>query len=114
MAYVVTRLCVDCISTECVDVCPVDCFYKPLSSGGDLPNMLYISPNECIECAACEPACPWEAIFQEGNTPAAAADDIALNKRCDDERDQFETAAYDQKANPDPDQVSANKAKHGM
>jgi ferredoxin len=114
MAYVVTRLCIDCMSTECVDVCPVDCFYKPLTPDADLPNMLYISPNECIDCAACEPACPWEAIFQDGSVPAPAAADTPLNKRCDDERDKFEVAPYENKPNPGPDEVTVNKKKWGM
>jgi len=58
MPYVVTENCQDCRFTDCVDVCPVDCFY-----GDD--RMLYIHPDDCIDCGACEPACPVEAIFAD-------------------------------------------------
>ena len=63
MPYVVTENCVDCRFTDCVEVCPVDCFF----SG---PNMLYIHPDECIDCGACEPACPVEAIYAVDDLPA--------------------------------------------
>jgi ferredoxin len=62
MAFVVTENCQRCRYTECVDVCPVDCFY------GDA-EMLYINPDECIDCNACVPACPVEAIFSEDDIP---------------------------------------------
>ena len=55
MAYVVTENCIRCKYTDCVDVCPVDCFYE-----GE--NMLAINPDECIDCGVCEPECPAEAI----------------------------------------------------
>ena len=60
MAYVVTDNCHSCRFTDCVEVCPVDCFY------GD-SNMLYIHPDECIDCGACEPACP---VYAEDDLPA--------------------------------------------
>ena len=62
MPYVVTDNCQDCRFTDCVEVCPVDCFY------GD-KTMLYIHPDECIDCGACEPACPVEAIFASEDLP---------------------------------------------
>jgi ferredoxin len=62
MPYVVTSNCLDCRFTDCVEVCPVDCFY-----GDD--KMLYIHPDECIDCGACEPACPVEAIFSSDDLP---------------------------------------------
>ncbi|TNE83971.1 MAG: ferredoxin family protein [Deltaproteobacteria bacterium] len=62
MAYVVTENCKNCMFTDCVEVCPVDCFY------GD-SSMIYIHPDECIDCGACEPACPVEAIFPEEDVP---------------------------------------------
>jgi ferredoxin len=62
MPYVVTENCDGCRFTDCVDVCPVDCFY------GD-GNMLYINPDECIDCSACEPACPVEAIMPAEDLP---------------------------------------------
>ncbi len=55
MAYVVTESCIKCKLTDCVSVCPVDCFYE-----GE--NMLAINPDECIDCGVCEPECPIEAI----------------------------------------------------
>ena len=60
MAYVVTQACVKCKYTDCVAVCPVDCFYE-----GE--NMLVIHPDECIDCGACEPECPSTAIFEESD-----------------------------------------------
>jgi ferredoxin len=62
MAYVVAEPCADCKYTDCVTVCPMDCFYE-----GDA--MLYIDPQECIDCGACVPECPVEAIFFEGDLP---------------------------------------------
>ena len=58
MTYVVTEACIKCKYMDCVEVCPVDCFYE-----GD--NMLVISPNECIDCGVCEPECPAEAILPD-------------------------------------------------
>lgn len=62
MAYVVADPCVKCKYTDCVAVCPVDCFYE-----GE--NALVINPDECIDCGACEPECPTEAIFEESDLP---------------------------------------------
>jgi len=58
MTYVVTEACIKCKYTDCVDVCPVDCFYE-----GE--NMLVIQPDECIDCGVCEPECPAEAIVPD-------------------------------------------------
>lgn len=58
MAYVVQEPCVKCKYGDCVEVCPVNCFYE----GED---MIYINPEECIDCSACVPACPVEAIASE-------------------------------------------------
>jgi ferredoxin len=58
MTYVVTDACIRCKYMDCVEVCPVDCFYE-----GD--NMLVINPNECIDCGVCEPECPAEAIMPD-------------------------------------------------
>ncbi len=55
MTFVVTDICIKCKYTDCVEVCPVDCFYE-----GD--NMLVINPDECIDCGVCEPECPIDAI----------------------------------------------------
>lgn len=58
MTYIVTDNCIRCKYTDCVEVCPVDCFYE-----GE--NMLVINPDECIDCGVCVPECPAEAIFPE-------------------------------------------------
>ena len=63
MTYVVTENCIKCKFMDCVEVCPVDCFYEG-------PNFLVIHPDECIDCALCEPECPVDAIFSEDETGA--------------------------------------------
>ena len=62
MAYVIAQPCVDVKDKACVDECPVDCIYEGKRS-------LYINPNECVDCGACEPVCPTEAIFYEDDLP---------------------------------------------
>lgn len=62
MPYVVAQPCVDVRDKACVDECPVDCIYEGKRS-------LYINPNECVDCGACEPVCPTEAIFYEDDLP---------------------------------------------
>lgn len=62
MTYIVCEPCFDCKFTDCVEVCPVDCFYED-------DRMLYIHPDECIDCGACVPECPVEAIFPEADVP---------------------------------------------
>lgn len=114
MAFVVTQLCKDCVDTACVAVCPVDCFYIPKEPDGDYPNMLLISPEECIDCAVCEPECPWEAIYPEEDVPEVFADDIALNEACDSDRDAFDLAESKEHTPPSADEVAANKAKYGL
>ena len=116
MAYIVTRLCRDCKDTACVAVCPVDCFYIPkaVDESKQYFNMLYISPGECIDCGACEPECPWEAIFEASAVPSAFEEDTPINALCDSNRDDFETAKHVEGESPTPDQVKANKAKWGL
>jgi ferredoxin len=72
MTYVVTESCIKCKYTDCVDVCPVDCFREG-------PNMLVIDPDECIDCTLCVPECPVEAIFAEDDVPDAQKGFTALN-----------------------------------
>ena len=72
MTFVVTDNCQRCRFTDCVAVCPVDCFH------GDA-EMLYIDPNECIDCGACVPECPVEAIFDETQLPDDKKDWIKTN-----------------------------------
>lgn len=72
MTFVVTDNCIKCKYTDCVEVCPVDCFYEG-------PNFLVIDPDECIDCALCEPECPAEAIFSEDELPAGQEQFIEIN-----------------------------------
>ena len=72
MAYVVTESCIRCKYTDCVDVCPVDCFREG-------PNFLAIDPEECIDCTLCVAECPVEAIYAEDDVPADQQHFIALN-----------------------------------
>ncbi|RVT97137.1 ferredoxin family protein [Rhodovarius crocodyli] len=64
MTYVVTENCIKCKFMDCVEVCPVDCFYVGA-------NFLVIHPDECIDCGVCEPECPAEAIFPDSDDKAA-------------------------------------------
>ena len=66
MAYYITETCIDVKDKACVEVCPVDCIH-PIDGEGE--PMLYIDPDECIDCGACEPECPVEAIFAEEDVP---------------------------------------------
>ena len=72
MTFVVTENCIKCKYTDCVLVCPVDCFHE-----GD--NFLAIDPEECIDCALCVPECPAEAIFAERDVPASQRKFVELN-----------------------------------
>lgn len=72
MTFVVTDNCIKCKYTDCVEVCPVDCFYEG-------PNFLVIHPDECIDCALCEPECPAVAIFSEDEVPEEMQEFIQLN-----------------------------------
>jgi len=71
VTYVVTENCIKCKYMDCVEVCPVDCFYA-----GE--NMLVIHPDECIDCGVCEPECPAEAIFPDTD-PRSTGDWLKLN-----------------------------------
>ncbi len=72
MTFVVTESCIKCKLTDCVEVCPVDCFHEG-------PNMLVIDPEECIDCTLCEPECPVEAIYSEDELPEEHNKFLALN-----------------------------------
>lgn len=74
MPYVITEPCVNVKDKACVDVCPVDCIYELAGE-----PQLYINPDECIECGACEPACPVNAIFMDAEVPADQQKYIELN-----------------------------------
>ena len=85
MTYVIAEPCVDLLDKACIEECPVDCIYE----GG---RMLYIHPDECVDCGACEPVCPVEAIFYEDDLPEKwhdytqanvdFFDDLGLTRRC--------------------------------
>lgn len=72
MAFVVTESCIKCKYTDCVEVCPVDCFHEG-------PNFMVIDPEECIDCALCEPECPVNAIMTDDSVPEEQKEFIALN-----------------------------------
>ncbi len=74
MTYVVTQSCIQCKYTDCVDVCPVDCFVEG-------PNFLAIDPEECIDCTLCVAECPVEAIFSEDDVPEDQLEFIEINAK---------------------------------
>ena len=84
MAYVVTQPCIAERNKSCMDVCPVDCIYE---GSGDLDQMVYINPDECIDCGACESACPVTAIFEESAVPDEWIDYVELNREWFEDRE---------------------------
>jgi ferredoxin len=74
MAYVVTDNCIDCIFTSCAAVCPVDAFHEG-------PDRLFINPETCIDCNACVPECPVEAIYAEAEVPPQWAGSLELARQ---------------------------------
>ena len=78
MAFIVTDTCIECKHTDCVEVCPVDCFYE-----GE--NFLVINPDECIDCGLCEPECPVDAIYSEDELPPDQIPFIEINERLSQE-----------------------------
>ena len=72
MTYTIAEPCIDVKDRACVDECPVDCIYEG-------PRMLYIHPDECVDCGACEPVCPVTAIFYEDDVPAEWKQFNAIN-----------------------------------
>jgi ferredoxin len=115
MAYVISRLCRDCVDTSCVEQCPVDCIveHRPPGSGSDLPKQLFIDPEECISCGLCPPACPWDAIYEEDELPAEFAEDAALNALTSSRRGEFATPELRSQPAPTLAEVAANKKKWG-
>lgn len=73
MTYVVGENCIRCKHTDCVSVCPVNCFYEG-------PNFLVIHPDECIDCGLCVPKCPVNAIYPEDEVPEDQLDFVSLNR----------------------------------
>ena len=84
MAYQITETCIDVKDKACVDVCPVDCIHP---TDGEGEPMLYIDPDECIDCGACEPECPVEAIFAEEDLPEDQGRFLEINAKYFELRD---------------------------
>ena len=93
MAYVITSKCAGCLDSACVDVCPCDCIVGPVpldelravpakDRGARFPGIqMFIHPDECVDCGACVPVCPEEAIYADADVPAEHAADIERNAR---------------------------------
>jgi ferredoxin len=101
---VVTESCIKCKYTDCVEVCPVDCFYEG-------PNFLAINPEECIDCALCEPECPVKAIFSEDELPEKYNNYLELNARLSK---QWPNLNYKKAAPPDADEWVNVEAKRDL
>ncbi len=82
MTYTITEPCIDVKDQSCVEVCPVDCIHSD-----DDDRILYISPDECIDCGACEPACPVTAIFDEDDVPEEWAAYTEVNAQWFEDKD---------------------------
>jgi ferredoxin len=100
MTFVVTENCIKCKYTDCVEVCPVDCFYE-----GE--NMLVIHPDECIDCGVCVPECPAEAIFSDGD-PEATPHWLEVNRKF---ADLWPNITGKKPPLPDADQENGRKGK---
>jgi ferredoxin len=116
VAYVITRLCRDCKDLSCISACPKDCIleHHPASGPSDLPNQLFIDPDECIDCNACVPECPWEAIYADADVPPAAEPDVALNALVRERRAEFRVPETALKKVPSNAEVRGNKARWGL
>lgn len=88
MPYVVTEKCQDCVYADCTKVCPVDAFRQGKNNKGML--QLIIDPDICIDCAACEPECPVEAIHEESEVPQEFEHAIAYNAECSKDEDNWQ------------------------
>ncbi|MCC7264967.1 MAG: ferredoxin family protein [Candidatus Latescibacteria bacterium] len=84
MAYIIAEPCIDTKDKACVEVCPVDCIHP---TDGEGEPLLYIDPDECIDCGACEPECPVEAIFAEEDLPEEWHRFIEINAKYFEHKD---------------------------
>lgn len=110
MAWVIGPLCIDRLDTACVEVCPVDCIHRYTGNDPNIPvNQLLIDPDECIDCAACEPACPWEAIYPDAEVPKEFQKYIEINARIAGVK-EVETP-HSPKPAPTPQEVVENREK---
>ena len=101
MTFVVGENCIKCKYTDCVEVCPVDCFHEG-------PNFLVIDPEECIDCTLCEPECPAEAIFAEDDLPEEQAVFLQLNEEL---AQQWPVITQKKDAPPDADEWNGKPGK---
>ena len=101
MTYIVNDKCIKCKLMDCVEVCPVDCFYE-----GE--NFLVINPDECIDCGLCEPECPVDAIYSEDELPPDQIPFIEINERLSQE---WPNISEKKEALPDADRYAKEKAK---
>jgi len=104
MAYIVAEPCIKCKFTDCVAVCPVDCFYEG-------KNMLVINPDECIDCGACEPECPVNAIYEEDDLPEKWNSYVELNERL---ADSWPNIIEQKDADPEAEKYRDVEDKTGM
>ncbi|RPG42825.1 MAG: ferredoxin family protein [Gammaproteobacteria bacterium TMED112] len=104
MAFIVTESCIECKHTDCVEVCPVDCFYE-----GE--NFLVINPDECIDCGLCEPECPVNAIFPEDELPPDQIAFIEINDRLSQE---WPNISEKKEALPEAEKFAQKKEKFSL
>jgi ferredoxin len=104
MTYVVTENCIQCKYTDCVEVCPVDCFHEG-------PNFLVIDPEECIDCTLCVAECPAEAIFAEDDLPEDQRRFIQINA---DLAKNWPVIVEKKEPLPDADAWNGKPGKAGM
>jgi ferredoxin len=108
MAWVIGPLCTDRMDTACVDVCPVDCIHLYTGNDPNIPtNQLLIDPEVCIDCAVCEPECPWEAIYQDAEVPEEFQQSIEINTRIA-AQEEIETP-HTSKPQPTAEEVDENR-----
>jgi len=116
MAFVITRLCRDCIDGACVDVCPTNCIleHRPEGRASELPRQLFINPDDCIDCNACIPECPWEAIYPEDDVPAVFDSDVALNALSAQRNGEFHVPVERLRRVATPEAVVENQRRWGL
>jgi len=99
-----------------VRICPKDCIleHRPATGASDLPNQLFIDPEECIDCNACVAECPWEAIFSDADVPSELEPDVALNALVLARRPEFRVPEVRECQQPDTEAVRQNRKRWGL